>query len=129
VDEALRRELRELSAAARALLDEEAARGGAGIPAWSGVAESAHEGVPNSLLTQTFVPPQGPRSIAKRCLQVMISSPAQALSGASNSSGSGQLGSGASESAQKGPSAVSTHAPSQRIRRHELPEPNAQLGS
>jgi DNA polymerase len=36
VDEALRRELRELSAAARALLDEEAARGGAGIPAWSG---------------------------------------------------------------------------------------------
>jgi uracil-DNA glycosylase family 4 len=35
VDDALRRELRELTAAARALLEEESARGGAGIPPWS----------------------------------------------------------------------------------------------
>ncbi len=35
MDEALRRELGELTAAARALLEEEAARGGVGIPPWS----------------------------------------------------------------------------------------------
>lgn len=40
MDEALRQELRELSAAARALLEEEAARGETGIPAWSG--QAAH---------------------------------------------------------------------------------------
>lgn len=36
MDEALREELGELTAAARALLEEEAARGGVGIPPWSG---------------------------------------------------------------------------------------------
>jgi uracil-DNA glycosylase family 4 len=36
VDEALRQELRELTAAARALQEEERARGGVGIPPWSG---------------------------------------------------------------------------------------------
>jgi DNA polymerase len=36
VDEALRQELSELTALARALLEEEAARGGVGIPPWSG---------------------------------------------------------------------------------------------
>jgi len=70
VDETLRQEVRELTAAARALLEEEAARGGVGIPPWSGApppvasAEPETAGAPRAMPKATSAVGSSVRAVA-----------------------------------------------------------------